>query len=463
MTEFSYRSEIAAEVAQVFDWHERPGAFHRLSPPWEKVKVLSSTGSIRDGARVILELRKGPIPLRWELVHRDYEPNRRFADEQVSGPFRRWRHEHLFSSAGTGRCLLEDRIRYELPLGLGWWMSPRKMHQDLDRLFAFRHRVTAEDLKRHRHFADLGPRRIAITGSSGLIGGQLTAFLQGGGHEVLPMVRGAGPRASGQIRWEPDRGRIDAEAMEGLDGVVHLAGKSIASGRWTAARKDEIRASRVESTRLLCETLAGLQRKPRVLVCASAVGFYGDRGSTWVDEAGEAGQGFLAEVCQEWEAAAESARLAGIRVVHARLGVVLSGHGGALASMLPAFRFGAGGAVGGGEQYMSWISIEDVLGALHFALFSDDLAGPVNLVAPQPATNAEFTRVLGRVLHRPTILPVPGLAVRTALGEMGEALLLGSVRAAPGKLQSVNFPFLYPSLETALARELGHLPASGGA
>ena len=295
--------------------------------------------------------------------------------------------------------------------------------------------------------------RILVTGATGLVGSALIPLLAGGGHEVARLVRSApGP---GDIQWDPDAGVLEAAALEGFDGVIHLAGENIASGRWNAAKKRRIKESRVRGTRLLAETLAGLGRPPGVLVSASAVGFYGDRGDEELTESSPAGSGFLSEVCREWEEATKPAEAKGIRVVHARLGVVLSRDGGALGKMLTPFRLGAGGIIGNGRQYMSWITLDDTVAALGHLLAMETASGPVNLVAPAPVTNREFTTVLGRVLRRPTLFPLPGFVARVVLGEMADALLLASTRVRPANLLDSGYAFRHGSLEEGLRHVLG--------
>lgn len=294
--------------------------------------------------------------------------------------------------------------------------------------------------------------KILVTGASGTVGSALVPFLTSEGHSVTRLVR-TQPKP-GEVRWDPAAGQIDKAGLEGHDAVVHLAGESIA-GRWTATRKRNIRDSRVQGTRLLSETLASLTQPPRVLVCASALGYYGDRGEEVLREDSGAGSGFLAEVCQEWEAAAEPARQKEIRVVHLRMGIILSPTGGALTQMLLPFKLGLGGKIGSGEQYWSWVSVEDVAGAIHHALVTDALRGPANTVAPNPVTNLEFTKTLGRVLRRPTIFPMPAFAARLALGEMADELLLSSARLEPAQLVASGYKFRHPQLEGALRHLLG--------
>lgn len=297
--------------------------------------------------------------------------------------------------------------------------------------------------------------RILISGSSGLIGSALVPFLSAQGHTITCLVRSKTPSPASAISWEPETGTIDSSQLEGFDAVVHLAGESIAGGRWTAARKARIRESRVKGTRLLATALAGLERQPRVLLCASAMGYYGDRGDEILHEDSPAGTGFLAEVCRAWEQAADPARQRGIRVLHLRTGLVLAATGGALPRMLPPFKLGVGGVIGSGRQYWSWITLDDHVAAIHHVLVSESLVGPVNLVVPRAVTNREFIEALGRVLSRPTLFPLPAFAARLALGEMADELLLASQRLEPTRLMASGYPYRYPELEPALRHVLG--------
>ena len=296
---------------------------------------------------------------------------------------------------------------------------------------------------------------VLISGSSGLIGSALASFLAAGGHSVGRLVRRAGPSGGAEVFWDPQAGLLDPARLEGFDGVVHLAGDSIAEGRWTEQKKRRLLDSRVKGTRLLSEALSRTQRPPRVMVCASAIGYYGNRGAELLREDSPPGSLFLSRLCREWEEAAEPARRKGIRVVHLRFGVVLSALGGALAKMLFPFRMGLGGRIGSGEQYMSWIAIDDVLGVALHALTTESLRGPANAVTPSPVTNSEFTRTLGRVLGRPTVFPMPAFAAHLAFGEMADELLLASARVDPAKLRDSGYRFQYPDLEPALRHLLG--------
>ena len=288
---------------------------------------------------------------------------------------------------------------------------------------------------------------VLISGATGMIGSALTRELERGGHRISRLTRS--PRGENDIRWDPDAGTIDGH-LEGHDAVVHLAGESIAEGRWTPSKKERIMQSRKKGTRLLAETIAALPTPPKVMVSASAVGYYGDRGDEVLREDSSPGSDFLAEVCKAWEAAADPAREAGIRVVHPRFGIVLSPKGGALGTTLPIFKLGGGGRIGSGRQWWSWVALDDVVGAIVHALEDESVDGPVNVGSPHPLTNAEYTKVLGKVLNRPTFFVVPAPAIRVVIGGMADALLLASQRMQPARLEATGYAFRYPELEGAL-------------
>jgi len=300
--------------------------------------------------------------------------------------------------------------------------------------------------------------KVIVTGSTGLVGRALVRSLLSDGQEVTRLVRGGAQefRAPGTkaVQWEPEKGVVNAAELEGHDAAVHLAGDPIAEGRWDDEKKRRIRESRVKGTRLLAETLAGLSEKPRVLVSASATGFYGDRGEEVLHEESASGEDFLSEVCREWEKATLAASQAGIRVVHLRIGFVLSAEGGGLPKMLTPFKLGLGGRVGSGRQYISWLTLDELVSIIRRALEDEHLRGPVNAVAPDAVTNLEFTKTLGQVLGRPTVLPVPAFAARLAFGEMADAILLSSTRAVPARLQEAGYQFQHPELEGALKHVL---------
>ncbi|HEY3683348.1 MAG TPA: TIGR01777 family oxidoreductase [Streptosporangiaceae bacterium] len=430
--------ELAAPVEEVFGWHERPGALTRLTPPWQPVRVVREAGSLRDGTA---ELRL-PAGVRWVARHSGYDPPRRFVDELDSLPLR-WRHEHAFADRGEGRTRLTDRVETSVPYGF------------LRAMFAYRHRQLAGDLAAHRLAQELGagPMTIAVTGSGGLVGTELAAFLTGGGHRVVRLVRGA-PRGAGERRWDPDD--PDPALLDGVDAVVHLAGEPI-GGRFSGGHRARLRASRIPPTRRLAELVAAAPRPPRCLVVASAIGYYGpDRGDEELTEDATPGDGFLADLVGEWEAASIPAEEAGVRVVRVRTGIVQSPRGGQLRLMRPLFAAGLGGRLGSGRQWMSWIGIDDLVDVYHRALVDASLSGAVNAVAPNPVRNADYTRALAAVLHRPAALPVPGLGPRLLLGAEGAAeLALADQRVVPARLQGAGHTFRFPEPHEALRHVLG--------
>lgn len=293
--------------------------------------------------------------------------------------------------------------------------------------------------------------RVLVSGSTGFIGTRLVAALKNEGHEVMRLVRRKRGTPEPELLWSPDDDVMEVDRLDGVEAAVHLSGETIAT-RWNAGKKREIRHSRVKTTTFLAEVLAHMAKPPRVLVSASAIGIYGDRGDEVLSEDSAAGSGFLAQVCTEWEAATGAAEAAGIRVAHLRIGVVLDPQGGALKLMLPAFRLGLGGRLGNGTQYMSWISADDLVGVILFALRNDGLVGPVNAVAPNPVTNAEFTRALAHAMRRPALAPVPAIALRLVLGEMADETLLASAKVNPRKLTAAEYRFKDPTLEMAFTR-----------
>ena len=441
--------------SEAFAWHMRPGALERLLPPWEHVRVVAREGGIADGGTVTVRAGVGPLRVPWTVRHTACEEGVLFRDEQVRGPFGRWAHTHRFSPDGERGCVIEDEIDWSPPLGVDAALFVRRIERVFERSFAFRHRRLANDLALHGRHRELGRLTVAISGSSGFLGRNLRHFLTTGGHRVLRLVRSRTKEGGGAAHWDPRRGKVDEKALRGVDAIVHLAGEPLIGARWTEAKKREILRSRKDGTECVARAAARLSPPPRVLVCASAVGYYGNRGDEKLTEESPPGRGFLAEVCKTWERAAAPARRAGIRVVHLRQGVALSPDGGALGLMLPAFRAGAGGRLGSGRQYFPWIGVDDTLGLILHAIANPEVRGPINGTAPLPVTNATFTSVLGRVLRRPTLLPVPSLAVRALMGEMGRTVLLGGQRARPAKAERTGYEFLHPSLEEALRFGLG--------
>ncbi|CAM3380301.1 TIGR01777 family protein [Mycobacterium intermedium] len=443
-----YATVVDAPRDDVFDWHARPGAFTRLSPPWQPMRLVSEAESVKDG-RAILALPGG---LRWIAQHQagSYDPPTCFVDDLSSDGLaslppriiRRWRHTHLFEDAGPNRTRVIDRLDTPVP---AFALRP---------MFAYRHRQLADDLAAHQLASEHGltPLTIAVTGASGLVGTALTAFLSTGGHRVIRLVRRQ-PQSSLERRWDP--AHPDADLLTGVDALVHLAGASIA-GRFTEKHRNAIRDSRIGPTRRLAELVTRTSDGPKVFVCASAIGYYGyDRGDETLSEDSDRGDGLLADVVVEWEEATSPATQIA-RVVQVRTGIVQSPAGGTLRLMRPLFSAGLGGRLGSGQQWLSWIGIDDLVDVYHRALWDTTLAGPVNAVAPQPVRNADYTRTLARVLRRPAVLPVPALGPRVLLGEQGaRELACASQRVEPHRLAQAGHRFRWPDLDPALRHLLG--------
>jgi uncharacterized protein len=444
-----YESVVDHPLSEVFSWHTRRGAMRRLVPPWQPMKVIAEARSLADG-QAVLGLPGG---LRWVAQHdaAEFAPPHRFVDVLSSqGPrswpariVSRWTHTHEFSEIATGTRVY-DHVDTPVPAAA------------LRSTFVYRHRQLADDLAAHREARDAGskPLVVALTGASGLVGSALAAFLSTGGHRVIRLVRGPA-RQTDERQWDPDR--TAPELLSGVDAVVHLAGASIA-GRFTEAHKTAVRDSRIDPTRRLAEAAAVATDGPRTFVSASAIGIYGfDRGDAVLCEESVRGDGFLADVVADWEAATEPAREAGLRVVNVRTGIVQSARGGTLRLFRPLFAAGLGGRVGDGEQWLSWIGLDDLLDVYYRALYDSRVTGPVNAVAPEPVRNADYTKALGRVLRRPAVLPVPSLGPRLLLGEQGSRELAeANQRVVPTKLEILGHRFRHPRIGDALGHELGH-------
>ncbi|MFT7513785.1 MAG: hypothetical protein ACI9QL_002999 [Candidatus Omnitrophota bacterium] len=444
MATFIRSIELPVSAERAFAWHERSGAFTRLTPPWEKVRLLKSVGGIRDGAEVVVRVNAlGPIGFTAVYRHVDYQQGRQFVDIQEKGPFRAWRHEHRFHASGSDRCILEDHITYSAPPLTGAIIEAR-----LDRMFRYRHAITLADMAYEAAHGPVQPCRVLLSGASGLVGRALHARLTTRGHEVQLLSR----RGEG-LAWDPARGELAAHAMQNIDRVIHLAGEPIAQ-RWTSKAKRRIMDSRVRSSQLLVDAITQADH-PIGYVAASGINFYGSSCPQSVNEDSPAGSGFLAEVCKAWEGAAEPLQAAGSPTTFLRTGVVLSARGGALAKMLPAFRAGLAGPLGTGQQHMSWIALDDLVDLFLQSIEDPAYQGPLNAVAPQPISNRAFTRSLGRQLKRPTGLPAPAGLLRMLLGEMADETLLADLPVEPDRLNALKHLWRLPDLASTLQLELG--------
>jgi uncharacterized protein (TIGR01777 family) len=460
---FTLRSPMPVSADELYAWHARPLAFQRLQPPWERTTVLKQEGRFgTDGFFITLRTNTvGPLRGTWRAEAFDFQPGRRFQDRQLKGPFAFWNHTHLMIPEGADASTLEDLIEYRVPFGLpGRLFAGGPVRRRLATVFAYRHFLTASDLYRHKRFRDKPRLTIAVTGSRGAIGSELVPFLTTGGHRVVRLVTGNAPPpyddGTKWVAWNP-AAPLDPSALEGVDAVVHLAGDNVAEGRWSAAKKGRILDSRTVPTRHIADAIAAVpqEQRPKVFVCASAVGFYGSRGEEELTEDAPTGTGFFPEVVRAWEAACAPARDAGARTVNLRIGVALSLSGGALAKQLFAFKAGAGAVLGSGTQWVPWITTNDIVGAIHHALYTDGLTGPVNAVSPHPVTNRTFTKTLGGVLRRPAFFWLPRPALRALFGEIADEALLASMKARPTKLATNGFTFDHAELEPALRFLLG--------
>lgn len=455
--------QLPYPVDDVRAWHDRPGALVRLTPPGLATLEDPAAGGMQEGRVVAARLGPAQLPEllrpRWVLRHREHDPAAgTFLDQQVHGPWRIWRHSHTIAAAGmsaapgAGATTLQDDLEIELPRGLER-LEPLARHR-VERVLAFRDRQLQADLAFHARFVGTPRRTIAITGASGLIGTQLAALLETGGHTVRRMRRqpDVGP---GEIFWDPEGGRLDAADLEDVDVVVNLAGRSIGT-RWSAEARRGIRSSRVRGTALLSRTLAGMRDGPSVLVQASAIGIYGPRRpGELLTEEDPGGEGFLADLVRDWEGGTRSAVDAGVRVAALRTGLVLSDGGGPLLPQLPLFLAGAGGRLTDAGAMVSWIALDDVVRAFAHAALTPDVQGPLNAVAPQPVASREFARTLGRVLGRPALLPVPAAGPRLVLGgEAAEQLIRTDQNVSDARLRSTGFEPAHSTLEQALRHAL---------
>ena len=443
---FEHAAEFDSPVGEVFAWHARTGAIRRLTPPWQPVRVVSESSSLRDGSAVL----GMPGGLRWVATHRaeGYEEGHRFTDElttPVLGSVLPWRHTHTFTAAGEGRTRVTDRVQSRVPARF------------LAEMFSYRTRQLAGDLAAHGSLNPDGQSlTVAVTGSGGLIGTALCAYLSTGGHKVVRLVRGSG-RDAGAIGgpdrvWDPAAPAPDL--LDGVDAVVHLAGESIA-GRFTRAHKEAVRESRIGPTRRLAEAAA--RAGVPVFVSASAIGYYGaDRGDEELTEDSDRGDGFLADLVADWETATAPAAESGARVVRMRTGIVQSPAGGAMQLQRLLFETGLGGRLGSGRQWTAWIGIDDMVDLYQRAILDPALAGPVNAVAPGLVRNAEYTKTLARVMHRPAVIPVPSFGPQLLLGREGASEVAeASQRVVPAKLLAAGHRFRWPELEPALRHLLG--------
>ena len=483
---YRHEAEFPHSLDRLGAYYESPGTVSRLTPDWTAT-VLKEPRSLAEGQRTELLFGPpwapslGPVDpgLRWVAEHTAHTPGRGFVDEMVSGPLRSWRHEHRFDDAAPATdapaSRVRDTVEWEAPLTASVPDRPRalgavrafgeeRVERQIRRMFEFRTRQTAADLDFHRLLeqrGEPGPKTFVISGASGMVGTALSALLRSGGHRVIALSRSApeGEDAPGvrTVVWDPAEGRLDPQELIGADAVINLAGASL-MGRFTEEHRRAVRSSRIQATRTLVRAMGEVaeQGGPRVLVSASASGYYGhDAGE--VTESSPSGEDFLASVCRDWETEALAAREHGIRVALVRTGLVLSARGGLLGAQLPLYLAGGGGPMGGGRMWQPWIGLEDLIRIYAFAAVTPEAEGPINAAAPHPVRQEEFATTLASVLHRPAVIPAPAAAPAVLLGRQGaRELALSSAKLSPDALRALDFPFRHPRLREALEHTLGH-------
>ncbi|PIE73793.1 MAG: TIGR01777 family protein [Deltaproteobacteria bacterium] len=453
---FIHFSRYPCSCQQLYDWHSRAGALERLLPPWEKTEIIRKSDGIDPGAEVELKMRMGPwgiLSIPFEARHVLAEPGRLFEDTQQRGPFAQWTHRHIFHEKDGG-CQLEDRVEYALPLQkvLPAFVG-RHVEKNLQRMFRYRVDTLRCDIELHERCRQK-PLRLLVSGASGVLGRDLLPLLTTGGHEVWRLVRRRADTQNREIFWDPQHGLLDLQEAPRFDGVIHLAGEYIGLHRWTKQKKENVVKSRLDGTKLLVNEISSLPQKPRVFLCASATGFYGDSRVENLTEDYPAGKGFISEVCRLWEREAQQAEKAGIRTVMLRFGVGLTPKGGALRRILDASPLGYIRRFGGGEQSISWISGEDMAAAVLHCL-SHNIAGPINIVAPEPVSNKNFMAQLSKITGKPLLFCVSERLLNMVYKEMAAEMLLASTHVSCKKLEESGFHFRHPNLETALRSMLG--------
>jgi len=439
-------------VEKLFSYHERSGVLRRLTPPWVNADVIKEPENLHVGSSPIIRLKKFGIKLDWNALHTEYDKNRFFKDVQIKGPFRFWQHSHYFNDISAGSSKLTDYVEYELPFptildtAIGGLVR-----KELDRMFHYRHSVTKNDLAIIDKY-NAPVKKILISGSGGVIGGELTTLLKMMGHKVYKLIR----RKSGReddIVYEPYSGYI-SDSLEGFDIIIHLAGAPIGKGKWTDKKKKIIRESRINTTSFLVDKIKQLKRPPNVFFSASAIGYYGDRGGIELDEGSEKGTDFISDLCCDWEE--EALKLKDTcRVVVGRFGVVLTLKGGALKEYYNFYRFGLGFKIDSGEQWISWISLDDALYSVLECIFNKKIQGAVNIVSDSPVKQKDFAETLARFLKRPVFLKLPASFINGFFGQKGKEVLLAGSKVKPVKLKEQKYRFFYSDLKVAFAHLMG--------
>ena len=453
---YEHKTHVKSNIEDTFAWHERKGSFRRLMPPWEVAEEVRADDTLEDGAQRIFRFPMGPVKMKWIARHSKYNPPHSFEDDMLKGPFKSWHHKHQFTQNDDGSTYVIDKVNYKLPMGiLGKIVAGKMVRKRIERMFYARQIRLERDLKRHTQFAHLPRKKILVAGSSGLIGKQLVAFLDTGGHDVWRLVRRGTKKGEKEIKWLPDKEEINPKEIEGFDAIIHLGGAGIGDKRWSKKRMKLIEDSRVNSTSLLAKTIGNLKKKPELFMVASAMGWYGERGDEILTENSKAGEGFLPRICENWEQASNGVKDFGVRTIKLRTGIVLDATGGALGKMLLPAKLGGGGPIGRGKQWYSWISMDDQIYSMYHLMMTKECEGAYNIGSPKPVRQKRFAKVLGKVLRRPAFIPTPPFAIWFLFGKMGVSLTTESTKIIPERLIESGYVFEHSELEPALRDSLG--------
>ena len=460
MPTYEHIGEFDMPAERVWQWYDSPGAFRRIMPEWEGITPLQA-GALKNGEKTKFKVSIGPIKQKWIAEHHDVVQGEVFHDRMIKGPFGAWDHEHRFLPVDASSSKIHDTVQWKLPFHmLTWWTAPFTVKGRMDQMFAYRTTRVHSDLKRIAEFDHMPRQKVLVSGSTGLIGMQLCAFLAAAGHHITRLIRPTTrlpPDASNDavVVWDDLKGEVLKGDLNGFDTVIHMAGAGIGDKRWNKKRKQIIEESRTVPTKNLTTLLGKLDHPPKAFISGSAIGFYGNRKEKLLDETSEGGDNFLAKTVRNWEQAAQPSVEAGIRTVWIRTGIVVTPMGGALKKLLLPAKLGAGGPAGGGKQYYSWISLDDQIYAIHHLMMNQECEGKYNLTAPNPVTQKQFAKAMGKVLFRPAFAPLPGFVLKILLGEMAQSLVLDGQRVLPNRLISSGYTFQHDGLEPCLRQCLG--------
>ena len=460
MPTFTHEAKFSAKKQEIWNWYNSDGAFRRIMPEWEGIQPINA-GRLVNGDETIFKVKLGPIRQKWVAKHHSVIPGESFADKMMKGPFGAWDHHHTFQAESDGTTSVIDNVEYKLPVHIfTGWSAGFTVLPRMKQMFEFRSVRVANDLNQIQKTSSLPRQRILVSGSTGMIGLQLCAFLEAAGHDVHRLLRPSTKLPTDVdsdkvVRWNDLTGEIIEGDMNGFDTIIHMAGAGIGDKRWSKKRLKLIRDSRIIPTENLAKIVAGLDSPPKKMLCSSAIGFYGNRGTEVLDENSNPGNDLLSNLCKDWENSSNVAKDAGINVIHLRTGIVMSPLGGALAKLLLPAQMGAGGPVGGGKQMQSWISLDDEIYAIHHLMMKEDSHGVYNLTAPNPVSQKQFAKTLGKVLRRPAFAPLPGFVIKILFGQMGKKLVLEGQDVRPTRLLESGYEFTHSELESCLRSCLG--------